>query len=489
MFSLLKNKSKIIIYLFLFLIAFSIVYTSTLNPFLSRIMNVDTSVYISITQGITRGHVLYKNLADNKGPLLYFLSVPGFYLGGTAGVWITELIFIFISFFFMYKTALLFTNTKTALLTVFFTSLATHPFYYVNAGTEEYALPFLAVSFYIFTKYYISTKKTTFFEIVTLGLSFTCSIMIRLNIFPLWGGFCLIIIVESIIKKKYIDIFKYIIGFIFGILIVLIPIYFYLKINNAIGDFLNYVILGGITRGFRASLKDFVNIFYIVINRNFSFIPLCLSIVWLFTKYKNINTFYFYSYIVSYLLSVIFLSFSPGNSHYNLILIPFFVPAVIFVSETLLEAFSKIKYKYMVLVLFFCITFSEGIIRLSYYLFFNFDSNVSLKLAGKIIDDNTNEYDKIINLGWNGYIYPFTQRDAASKYIYQGSGLDQITGAKEEFLSDILTNKPAIITLFIGEDAGEQIINDWHTPIFKMIDNEYHLLSDENEFVLYIRNN
>jgi len=488
-FNHIQYKSKVIIYLVLFLIAFSLVYTSTLNLLLSRIMNVDTSVYISVTQGFTRGHVLYKDIADNKGPLLYFLSVPGFFLGGTTGVWITELIIIFISFLFMYKTALLFTNIKTALLTVFFTSLATHPFYYVNAGTEEYALPFLAISFYIFTKYYISAK-IKFLEIVILGISFACSIMLRLNMFPLWAGFCLLIIIESIIMKKYIDILKYIIGFILGILIIFIPIYLYLIINNAFGDFYNYVILGGITRGFNASLKDSIKIFYMVINRNFSFIPLCVSLIWIFSKYKNINIFYFLGFFISYLLNVIFLSFTLADSrHYNLILIPYFIPAIIFISESLLNLFSKIKYKYLVLVFFFCVTLSEGIIRFSYYLLFNFDSNIPLEIAGKIIDDNTGPNDKIINLGWNGYIYPFSKRDFASKYIYQAEAFDHIPGAHEEFISTIKNDNPKIITIYTGIDGGIAEYKPlWHKDIYALLETNYKLIDDKHNLKIFLRN-
>ena len=485
----IQRKPQKIIYLVLFLITFSIVYTSTLNPFLSRIMNVDTSVYISITQGLTRGHALYKDIADNKGPFLYFLSVPGFFLGGTTGVWITELIIIFISFLFMYKTALLFTNIKTALLTVFFTSLATHPFYYVNAGTEEYALPFLAVSFYIFTKHYISTKKTNFFEINILGISFACSIMLRLNMFPLWAGFCLIIVIESILKKKYIDILKYITGFIFGILLIFIPIYIYLRTNNAVGDFYNYVILGGVTRGFRSTLKDSVKLFYLVINRNYSFIPLCVGLIWLITKYKNINTFYFYGYISSYLLSIIFLSFSFGNSHYNLILIPFFVPAITYLSESLLGLFSKVKYKYLALVLFFCVAFSEGIIRFSYYLLFDLDSNNPHKIAGKIIDENTSPDDKIINLGWNGHIYPYSKRDFASRYIYQAEAFDHIPGSQEEFISTIKNNNPKIITIYTESGGIEQYKPLWHKDIYDLLETNYKIIDDTHGFKILLRNN
>ena len=389
----------------------------------------------------------------------------------------------------MYKTALLFTENKTALLTIFAVSLATHPFYYINAGTEEYALPFLSISFYIFTKHYISTKKIKFFEIIILGTSFTCSILLRLNMFPLWAGFCLIIVIESIIKKKYIDILKYIIGFILGIIIIFIPIYLYLRTNNAIGDFNNYVILGGVARGFQLALKDSIKRFYLVINRNYSFIPLCLGVIWLITKYKNINTFYFYGYISSYLLSIIFLSFSPGWSHYNLILIPFYVPAITFFSESLLSLFSKVKYKYLALVLFFCVAFSEGIIRFSYYLLFNFDSSTQLKIAGKIIDENTSSDDKIINLGWNGYIYPYSKRDFASRYIYQAEAFDHIPGSQEEFISTIKNNNPKIITIYTVDGGIEQYKPLWHKDIYDLLETNYKIIDDIHGFKILLRNN
>jgi len=139
--------------------------------------------------------------------------------------------------------------------------------------------------------------------------------------------------------------------------------------------------------------------------------------------------------------------------------------------------------------LFLCLVFSEGFVKYLYDLSkIVFDKSGSqLVKAGKIIDENTKPVDKIISLGFNGYIYPFTQRDIASKYCYQGSGLSYIPGAREEFISDITSNKPAVIMLFTAEDGIGQIMNEWHAPIFKMIDSEYRLLSDENGFKIFIR--
>ncbi|MCL1994463.1 MAG: hypothetical protein FWG66_16085 [Spirochaetes bacterium] len=481
-------SNKRALYAGLVLVAFSLVFTSTLRPFSNRIMNVDTSVYVSITQGLSRGLVLYSELADNKGPLLYFISLPGFHLAGITGVWVTQFVLMFVSIFFMYKLALLFVSAKAAFLTVAFTSLAMHPFYYVDAGAEEYALPFLAVSLYIFTKHYIGGKDAGFWEVVVLGASFALAIMIRLNMFPLWAGFCLVIIIEALSQKRFADMFKYIGAFLVGVFAVLLPIFLYLWRHDIFLDFYYNVVVSGAARGFAVlSLNEFIHNFYTIINRSFSFIPLCIGVVWVFVKYKNISVFYFAGFLLSYFLSILFLSFSRGEPHWNLILIPFFVPAVAFLSDLFLNN-VKVKYKHAALIILFCVAFSEGLARLSSYLFFPHDTGIPIRDAGRIIDENTAPNDTIISLGAHAYIYPFTQRLPASRFIIQGWAFDHIPGAREEFVSGILNDPPKIIAIVLNENGMPHMIDHrWHGEIFAMMESDYRLLEDNGRARIFIR--
>ena len=488
----IHNKIEKKTYIWLFIIALAVVFTSTYNPLNFRRMHVDSAVYITIAQGITRGQLPYKDFVDNKGPLTYLMSVPGLFLGGFTGIWITELILMFVSVIFAYKTALFFGDKYKALLGTIFSFIVLIAFFTVYAGTEEYSLPFLMVSMYLFTKYYFSPKQDiNFGELIILGFCFTYAILIRLNMFPLWAGFCMVIFIEEIIKRRFIRLCKYISGFCLGIIIVFIPVFFYLKLNGIIEASLNQVIFGGAAKGFGGDgLKEIIKNFYFVVSRNFSVLPLVLGFFWMIIRFKQTRFNFYAGYTLSYLLMILFLSFSSGDSHYNMVLVPFFIPALVFFIDTLDSAFSAIKPRNAILVLFLCLVFSEGLVKYLYDLskIIHDNSGSQLIKAGKMINENTKPGDSIISLGFNGYIYPFTQRNAASKYIYQGSGLDQIPGAREEFLSDVLTAKPAIIALFNAEDGIGQIMNDWHAPIFKMIDGEYRLLSDENGFKLFIKN-
>jgi len=478
--------------IWLFIIAFATAFSSTYNPLNFRRMHVDSSIYVTIAQGITRGQLPYRDLVDIKGPLAYLISVPGLYFGGFVGIWITEIILLFITVFFAYKTALFFGDHFKAILGTAFSSVILLSFFTVNAGTEEYSLPFLMISLYIFTKHFFTVNRDTSFpELLILGICFACAVLIKQNNFPLWAGFCLVIFTEAVIKRRFMLLGKYIAGFCLGILIIFIPVFLYLKFNGILDLFFDQVILAGAARGFSGgSLKEFVKNFYIVINRNFSMLPLYIGFFLCLTKFKQTDFSFYLGYTLSYLLMVSFLSFASGDSHYNMVLIPFFVPALVFLANILYSVFSKNKFNKAVLVLFLCFIFSEGLVKYLYDIskIFHDNSGSELFSAGKMIDENTKDGDKIISLGFNGYIYPFTQRDPASKYFFQGSGQNLIPGSRDEFLSDVLTNKPAIIALFTAEDGIGQIMNDWHGQIFEMIGKDYRVLSDKNGYILYIRN-
>jgi len=488
-----QNQTDKKIYLILFLIAFVVIFSSSYNPFNFRRMYGDSADYITVARGITRGMLPYRDLADNKGPLTYLISVPGWFLGKFTGIWITELILMCVSVLFAFKTALFFGNRNMAMFGTILSFVALIAFFQVNAGTEEYSLPFLMISFYIFTKYYFSPKQeVSFGELIALGNCFACVVMIRLNMFPMWVGFCVVIFVESVIKRRFTLLGKYIAGFCLGIIVIFVPVFLYLKLNGVMGDFMDQVILGGTKRGFSSGgIKMFCINFYTLLYRNNSAIPLYLGIFWLITKYKQTHFSYYCGYTFSYFLMLLFLSFPGGGPHYNLTLIPFFVPALTFLAGVLYQAFSEKKHKYALLLLMFGFIFSESFIRYVRFMTMDSDGTSAAKLirAGRMIDENTNPGDKIIYLGKDAYIYNFTHRDPASKYFQQGSHLQFIPGSEGEFVSDILSAKPAIISISTAKGRYSEVTAQWYAPIMELINREYQLLSDENDFDLFIRRN
>ena len=487
-------KREKMVFLYLFAIAFLVTLNSTYSPVSFRRMHIDSSAYVTIAQGITRGQLPYRDFVDNKGPLLYLINAAGLKIGGFTGIWIVEFIFLFVSVLFAYKTALFFGDKLRALLGTIFSFVVLLAFYTVSAGTELYVLPFLMISLFIFTKYFLSSSGTiSFGELVVLGGSFVCAIMIRLNVFPMWAGFCIVIFIESITRHRFALLGKYAVGFFAGIALAGIPVFLYLHLNGITGDFIQQVILAGSARGFDGGgIKETAKNFFVLTNRNLSILPLAVGLFLMMRNFRQ-NTFvYFFAYFLSYFLMILFFSFSSGDSHWNMVFVPFFVPALTFFAEIVHSALSAKKASFVLTAMVFCFVFSEGLLKYIDDLseIFTNNSGTELIKTGRMIDENTVPGDRIISIGFNGYIYPFTQRDAASRFFFQGSGSDAVPGAREEFVSDILTTMPAVVAIFTAEDGDGkgQIMLDWHAPVLEMIESDYRVLSTDNGFTLYIRN-
>jgi hypothetical protein len=486
------TKSNLFVFLGLLFIVLLVISKSCLSPFASGGIDADTSVYLTIARGITEGKVPFRDFFDNKGPLTYLISVPGMFLGGFTGVWITELVFMCISVFFAYKTALFFGKQFPAFIGVFCSFLIFSKFFYEVAGTEEYCLPFMMVSLYIFTKYHFTKNEPKIFELITLGLCFASSILIRINMFPLWLGFCLFLTIKMLVEHKISFLIKYIIFFCMGTIIIITPVMLYLYSNNALADFVAQNLASGSSRAFQGiSLTEVSRSFFTIIEKQYCFLPLiigCLCII------KNIHTEYmwFYGgYTLSFVLTVLFHAvIRTNNDHYNMVLVPFLIPCFVFCITYLYNYLASVKYQKCAVLIIVFILLARPILSMIYNVADLRKNNKRKELVamGKEIDKNTNEDDTIISLGSNCSPYLFTNRRPGSKFIYQTSGVDYFPEAQYKFLTDIFDKPPAIIVIRKNNEQRYDHLPLWYKPIYDMIINDYHKLDITENYILFIRN-
>ncbi|MCL2609033.1 MAG: hypothetical protein FWD94_03910, partial [Treponema sp.] len=430
----------------LFTLAFFVSLTSFLNPFgLNRIED-DTSVYLTIARGITEGNVPYRDFFDNKGPLVYLISALGLRFGGFTGVWIIQLGFLCVSVFFAYKISLFFAARFSAFLAVVFSFLIFRMFYIETAGPGDYSMPFVLISLYILVKYYFSHAEPSKFALVIFGFCFASAVLMGINMASLWFVFCPVIIIEKIVKRNYFSLLRYATFFIAGFLIVFIPIMLYLHVNNAISDFIGQYIFSGSARAFSGfSIKDTSNSFFAIIQKNYSFIPLVAGAFWILTNFKSGRIFFYSGFFLAYILVVLFHAVigRPGD-HYNMPLLPFIVPALAFFVQSISPFFSSLKYRKAALVVFLSIVFSNEIITALWRtaVITTDRSRIEMLEIGRLIDRNTVEGETIISLGRDRFIYLYTDRRPASRFIYQLSGAQFYPGTIPEFINDIKDTPP-----------------------------------------------
>ena len=212
----IKKNKKILIYIALLMIyGIVILLRSSLSPGALSKPSVDSSVFIYIAKGINRGLIPYKDLFDHKGLLLYFINWVGIGLGGgTIGIWILELISMYVNFFLIWKI----------------TRLNYFPSGEGNK-VEEWCLPFIFTILYLCIKFLKNKPETVqkkMWTITGIATAAICWIQIKLVIVDI--VFVGLIGIYLLTKKQFKVLFL-------SILYFCLPLLIYLLCNNALGDF------------------------------------------------------------------------------------------------------------------------------------------------------------------------------------------------------------------------------------------------------------
>ena len=72
--NILKNDKLMYFIIFLFTFIFSILFYYNTFFYRATIQNVDNFIFANCSYFISRGLIIYKDIIDNKGPLLYLFN-------------------------------------------------------------------------------------------------------------------------------------------------------------------------------------------------------------------------------------------------------------------------------------------------------------------------------------------------------------------------------------------------------------------------------
>ena len=151
-------KKKIGIALFWLVIAagFVFLFSYSTSPLYPTYYGNDSAQFQTIGKCWLKGAIPYRDLFDHKGPWIFFINMLGYLLTGTKyGIFLIQIVCMWISLYFLYKTAKYgLHRTGYALGTV----LVSMFFLFLNYGeanlTEEYCLPFICASAYYIYVYF-----------------------------------------------------------------------------------------------------------------------------------------------------------------------------------------------------------------------------------------------------------------------------------------------------------------------------------------------
>ena len=119
----------------------------------------DASIFEYFGYAMSNGEVLYRNLFDHKGPIIFLINYFGYILNGEFGIKIVYLICIFIFFYTSILIARLFTNERNSIIVLVLIFVLFESFFELGWGIEGYVLPVISYSLYIYTILYREKGK------------------------------------------------------------------------------------------------------------------------------------------------------------------------------------------------------------------------------------------------------------------------------------------------------------------------------------------
>jgi hypothetical protein len=483
-------KSNSAIYFALFLTSFFVSLQSPLAPYAKSLPWTDSSVFIYIAKSILNGKVVYRDVFDHKGPFLYLINIIGLVLSGGKGfwgIWLLQLIALFITSIFLYKTSILFFNKIISLLVISVLLLFQSSLDVGGNVAESWAVPLMSVSLFIFSRYFTTKKDLTWVHLSVLSVTFTLTFLLRANLVLMWGFFGTAIIFDSLMRKQFANILKYLIIVTSFIIITIIPFGLYFYFNDSIEE----ALFGMLGFNFKYSagtdpemLKSMVFGFFSSI---FIIVPIAIfSLISIFKYDRQNYTLYDLTIIISIIM--IFVSSCLGRPamHYLVQIIPLLIIPLGYCYTYLYDSLSY-KKVLITLIVFFSLT-SVVILSSAKKLIRNYyinNTEISERDVFKLIINNTGENDKILVIGNSTNYYLFSNRMSSSKYPFCYPIIEKDRKIEDEYCTELIDKKPKVIIIdFFWEVLDVRI----KQRIKKILDDNYNYIDRKiNNINIWIR--
>ncbi len=211
----IKNKNisdkqqKYIIYLYCLLISLIFLFICSKNsPFYPFNNWDDPNSFFTVGKGMANGLVPYKDLFEQKGPIIYLIHAISYLISNTTfiGVFLFEVISFSIFLYFTFKTMSLYCRKIHVLWVAPFISgiILTSYVFVAGDSAEEFCMPLFAISLYYMINYYknIYPEKMPTKQVILIGILAGLTFWIKYNLLGLWLGFMLVLFIGLCANKQ-----------------------------------------------------------------------------------------------------------------------------------------------------------------------------------------------------------------------------------------------------------------------------------------------
>ena len=233
----LKNeRCRLLIFLLLasVLITFLNSRCSLLYPFQD---GCDQNTMFTVGKGVLKGYVMYRDLYEQKGPLLLFIHTFGAALSFDSfwGVWILEIAACFFFMLISLRILELFRCGKALwMLPLLAAAVYGSPAFGMGDTAEEFALPFMIYALYVGCRALKNDRLPSSGEFFLIGVTSGFIFWMKYSMIGFYFGWILVLFIQAVLSGNIPGLFRQGCRIILGVLAVSLPVFIYFLVNGSL---------------------------------------------------------------------------------------------------------------------------------------------------------------------------------------------------------------------------------------------------------------
>ena len=350
------TNNKMSVFHIIFLLVFSVLtitICSKSSPLYPLNNWDDANCFFTVGKSILDGKVIYKDIFEQKGPLLYFIYSLACLISYNSfiGAYLIEIVSCFFFMFFSAKTILLFCNKKAIFLmpaagAVIFAS----PAFEQGGSAEELCLPLIAFGLYTGISAVMEDRQIRKRDWLILGITSGAVLWIKFSLLGFYIGFGIYMLIYYIKHKWYKPIGSGLLFLFIGEIIAAAPIFIYFIVNDSLYYLFDVYFYCNL---FYYTVNDYGNKFLsLFLNLNGGFgsflfyfgtgcVFILLGLLYTYHRSKKLFSFYLITLIFSFLLIYVG---GRRYAYYSLILAAFLPMSVVLFYKMIPKVFRFLRH-------------------------------------------------------------------------------------------------------------------------------------------------
>ncbi len=233
----IQNNKKQLLLLFIYTVLV-VFFCSKMSPFYPIQEWSDVNLYFNIGKAVMNGQTMYTESFDPKGPMIFFTYGVGYLISNNdfLGLFFIQILLWFTLISACFFTARLYLEKIYSLIVSIFFLLIFISHTLEGGAVEEFIATYMAISLYLFTRYFRNPKKHSPLHMYLHGLLWGLAFFTKFNLVVFWVFPLLAVGFILLHQKEYKNLILNIATFILGAFTIALPIAIYFISKGVLGE-------------------------------------------------------------------------------------------------------------------------------------------------------------------------------------------------------------------------------------------------------------